>query len=190
MPIEAPTLTGAVTQLKDHLNGLLARTITETPLIAFALRGDDHAGQMQLGFRQKARPSFASLGSKYGTLYLSLQQLCVSDVVDGMHRLETKLYKYALRADPSAKPIIRWEYIREPSEDDFTYCRHHVQGEIKLPPPLDGVTMNQVHVPTGYTLVEEVIRFCIADLGVPPLHDDWDALLKASERKFKDEFAT
>ena len=37
--------------------------------------------------------------------------------------------------------------------------------------------------------IEEVIRFLIVDLGMPPLcGDEWPELLAESERKFFDEF--
>jgi hypothetical protein len=31
------------------------------------------------------------------------------------------------------------------------------------------ISLNDVHVLTGFVTVEEVLRFCIVDLGVPPL---------------------
>jgi len=52
------------------------------------------------------------------------------------------------------------------------------------------VSLNDLHLPTGWVTIEEVIRFCIVDLGVPtnPAHD-WDAVLEASYQTFRTDFA-
>jgi hypothetical protein len=52
--------------------------------------------------------------------------------------------------------------------------------------------MNKLHVPTGFVAIEEVLRFCIVDLGVPPLagEDRWNTALDESYRRFKTEFTT
>lgn len=92
-----------------------------------------------------------------------------------------------MTAEGADEPLVRWEYERTP-QDDATWCRHHVQGNLPLPAPLS-ISLNELHVPTGYTLVEEVIRFCIHDLRVPPLFDDWHRRLLDSEETFKHDFA-
>jgi len=49
--------------------------------------------------------------------------------------------------------------------------------------------LNDLHLPTGYVLLEEIIRFCIVDLGVRTLDADWNKTLEDSEEKFKKSFA-
>ena len=49
--------------------------------------------------------------------------------------------------------------------------------------------LNDLHLPTGFTTIEEVLRFCIVDLGVTPLSDEWDRVLTDSYEKFKGDFA-
>jgi len=51
------------------------------------------------------------------------------------------------------------------------------------------VALNDLHLPTGFVTVEEVLRFCIVDLAVKPLSDEWDATLMDSYEKFKGDFA-
>jgi hypothetical protein len=46
-----------------------------------------------------------------------------------------------------------------------------------------------LHIPTGWALIEEVIRFLIHDLGMePPCGDRWPEILEESENKFFKEF--
>lgn len=124
---------------------------------------------------------------------LYIGQVCVSEVDgDGNHRLKTMQYRYAVSLVGQPEPKIRWEYIGYPIEDSL-YCRHHVQGPISLDLLDDHsspVQLNDMHLPTGWVPVEEVLRFCIVDLGVQPLKPDWDQVLRDSERQSRAEFAT
>jgi endoglycosylceramidase len=45
-----------------------------------------------------------------------------------------------------------------------------------------------LHLPTGFVALEDVLRFCIVDLGVNPLSDGWHDVLEESYRLFKTEF--
>ena len=42
--------------------------------------------------------------------------------------------------------------------------------------------LNELHLPTGWVPIEEVLRFCIDDLGVRPLSPGWHETLAASAR--------
>ena len=50
----------------------------------------------------------------------------------------------------------------------------------------DGFAPNKLHIPTGGITIENVIRFLIADLDVPPRIEDWDEELRKSERQFRE----
>ncbi len=104
-----------------------------------------------------------------------------------MHELYTIQYKYALYPESGDEPIIRWEYEREPAPGK-QYCRHHVQGPVEIHINESTVFLNDIHLPTGYTTFEEVLRFCIVDLRVQHLHEDWDRVLGDSYELFKAEF--
>lgn len=65
-------------------------------------------------------------------------------------------------------PLFRWEFVRFPSSGSF-WCRNHLQGPINIGVGGRTVNLNDWHLPTGLVPIEEIIRFCIVDLGVPPL---------------------
>jgi hypothetical protein len=46
--------------------------------------------------------------------------------------------------------------------------------------------LDKLHLPTGWVTIEEVIRFLIAEMGVPPKIDDWDDKLVESDRFFRE----
>lgn len=77
---------------------------------------------------------------------------------------------------------VRFEYVSPEIDPDFPYSRHHVQFHRAYQHIQDGFSPNKLHIPTGGVTIEQVIRFLIADLGVPPLTDRWEEELRESER--------
>lgn len=77
--------------------------------------------------------------------------------------------------------------IRSDSDRGAEYCRHHVQGPIHF-----GITdrdrvegsLQRWHLPTGPVAIEDIIRFCIVDLGIEPLDAGWGDILKRSYDRF------
>jgi len=111
----------------------------------------------------------------------SLRLHCVPvDDDDGVASLRSVWYRYALRPDEHREPVFRWEYMREPEGDDAFWARHHIQGPAPINLGSQYVSLNALHVPTGLVQIEEVVRFCVNDLGALPLSGDWDAILRAS----------
>ena len=51
-----------------------------------------------------------------------------------------------------------------------------------------GVPVEDFHLPTGYVIIEDIVRFCIEDLGARPRTDDWESLCKKGEQNFFDEW--
>jgi hypothetical protein len=51
------------------------------------------------------------------------------------------------------------------------------------------VRLNDLHLPTGFTTIEDVLRFCIVDLAVAPLSPEWDQVLNESYQTFKGDCA-
>ena len=186
MPIRGATLAEAAKKFRDHLNYVLSRTVTQTPAVLVEVPG---APSFQITFRQAGQPIQAQLNTRFGQMGFYLGQVCGSIVrEDGLHELRTLSYKYALYPDRSDEPIIRWEYVREPGPQD-QWCRHHLQGPIEIRLNQHTVSLNDFHLPTGYVTFEEVLRFCIVDLMVPPLQDEWDRRLRESYERFKVDFA-
>lgn len=50
-------------------------------------------------------------------------------------------------------------------------------------------TLNTWHLPTGFVTIEDILRFCIVDLGVPALNTTWHQRLEESYSAFKIRFA-
>lgn len=174
MAFEGRTLREASQLFKEHLNQLLSHTITRTPLIAMTERHSDLAS---IGFRQGGMPGSALLHTRFGMMNLYLGQVCDAEEADHS-RVRLRIVKYQYKLTPAGvdEPVIRWEYDRFPTGQGL-WCRHHVQGPMPLSlGPGRPISLNDLHLPTGPIPIEEVVRFCIVDLGVRPLdpsiHDD------------------
>jgi hypothetical protein len=100
------------------------------------------------------------------------QTLSATQVTPRRFRLATMAYTYSLTPSGGPEPVLRWEYVRHWPDPHARWCRHHLQGDIRVPLGVEEVTLNDVHAPTGYVTVEEIIRFCLSDLGVSPLAPD------------------
>lgn len=176
---------------RDQLTSVLARTITGKPLVLVPVSSDI----IQLSFRDSGLPSVAALGTKYGPMNLYVGQVCdvVADEDGGQWVLRTRSYRYTLQPQTMDDPLFRWEYIRFPATGSV-YCRHHLQGSISFEIIDDRgekqtLSLNEWHLPTGWAAIEEVLRFCIVDLEVRPLSNDWDQILRNSREDFETAFA-
>lgn len=146
---------------------------------------------MELAFRTRGHAVAVPLRTKYGDMGLYLGQRCETQLRDGEHQVATVAYQYKLYAPDSFRPgderdaMLRWEYVRHWPEDK-RWCRHHLQGPINLPLG-GGVLLQHLHLPTGYVVLEDVIRFCINDLEVVPLDGGWHDVLEESYELFRSE---
>ena len=124
--------------------------------------------------------------TRFGEIGLFLGQTCEAVPEGKKFRLKTLRYRYYLKPAAARDPAIRWEYVKE---WDQPYCRHHLQGPIQV--PFDGVrlSLDDVHLPTGFVTIEEVIRFCLVELGSRPRSENWDSILRESYGEFKTKFA-
>lgn len=186
MPTYGRNLREVGRAFQDHFNSILANTITAKPLIPVLV-----ASELHISFRDRGRFSSALLGTKYGPMNLYLGQKCdaVEDKDNKRLRLRTISYTYILQPQTMNEPLFRWEYVRFPGRD-AVYCRHHLQGSIPLEitderDQLHTINLNHWHLPTEWVAIEEVIRFCIVDLGVKPLSETWDQVLRESYETFK-----
>lgn len=186
MPITGKTHAEAARVFRDHINQILSKTITQTHVVLVEVPGRE---LFQASFRQAGEPIKATLNCTFGQIGFYFLQLCGSFIrpKDGLHQLETHVYRYALYPDDSDEPFLRWEYVKKPASQGL-WCRHHVQGPIDLQINDSMLSLNAIHLPTGYVTFEEVIRFCIVDLGVQPLDEGWHDLLVKSYEQFKVDF--
>jgi hypothetical protein len=172
--LEADTARAAIETFKDHLNGLLARTITQTPLAALQV-----GSAATIEFRENgiARPI------QIDDIFLFVNQsVRVTKEGKRRFRLKTLTYSYRIADGPAREDwLFRWEYVsRESEQGRGLHPRHHCHL------PFDhGCLTRKTHIPTGWVLLEEVIRFLIHELDVDPLTEDWDEILQESEEQFR-----
>jgi hypothetical protein len=176
----------AVRELSDRLNALLHRTITAQPLVMTAAApAADGARRMQFTFR-RGGPVLAALQSQHGPLGLYVGQVCEARPLDeDGSSIVTMNYRYALHygTDINSEPVVRWEFDRRPADLGARWSRRHLQGPIPLTFGQTTVSLNDLHLPTGHVALEDVIRFCIHDLAVPPLSADWNEILSQRYRE-------
>lgn len=195
MPIEGRSLGDVVRKLGHHLNALLSATVTsQDPLIPLTLVSRSKDGsppRMMLSFRRAdGQRVDARLRTRYGTVGLGISQVCESYTTpEHRHRLVTVGYQYTITPEGAASPLLRWEYLRRYRPETARWCRHHLQGTILVPIGAQPVPLSRWHLPTGFVTVEEILRFCIVDLEVPPLSRDWHERLEDSYRLIKTQFA-
>ena len=189
MPITGTTLAEAARTFCDHLNRVLASTLTQTRAVLIGPTGVGDDPKVQVTFRQRGEVVKAPLHTRYGQMGLVLGQVCGSIVnQDRLHELRTLNYRYCLYPENTEEPIIRWEYEKEIGPNDL-WCRHHVQGPIEVRLNRDTTfCLNDVHLPTGYVTFEEILRFCIVDLDANPLQPNWHDTLTESYRRFRVDF--
>lgn len=192
MPIIGRTPADAFKTFADYLTTLLARTITQMPLIPVYYSG---ASDMALSFRPSATSAAAPIHTRYGVLALEIGQRCTTDeIAKGQHQLQTVSYRYTIGyVGEEHEPLFRWEYIRHPAGDNAYYARHHFQGPMPTGLRL-GTTetlFQDIHLLTGWVPIEEIIRFCLHDLGAHAAcePEDWDRILRESRNRFMTEFS-
>ncbi len=191
MPIQGRSLGEVGRIFCDHLNEVLHTTITPTPLSLELSKGQLVSIRVR---GNEGQSGSALLKTRYGDISLYIGQICKAERDDtGIYTLSTTTYRYALSTPSAEEPFLRWEYLRNPGKEKH-YCRHHLQGRI----PLDlydrqaneQANLQSWHLPTGWVPLEDVLRFCIVDLGVTPLSDKWSQILTDSYQRFRAEFSS
>lgn len=185
MPIIGRSLWDAAQQFSDHVNSILFRTLTQSRVQVVGTR---RSPLVELAFRHGGAVARALLHTKVGQVWLSFGQTCDATTPRrDVYQLHTVKYKYALTPDGTEEPMLRWEYVRDTGGS--AWCRHHLQGPVlvHVSEHHGHLNLNDHHLPTGYVPFEEVLRFCIVDLGVQPLTGDWDAVLRESYDRFRAE---
>lgn len=179
------TTLGQMTQrFTDHLNRILNTTVTQQRLSMFIT----NQGTALIGFRAPGSSQVARLRTDYGPMELDIRQTCdaVTDDETGLLTLRTLSYRYTIAPQGDPEPLLRWEFVRFPANPDATWCQHHFQGPIPL-----GIHnrvgeeahLNRWHLPTSGIAIEDVLRFCITDLGAEPIGADWDQQLRESDQQ-------
>lgn len=89
----------------------------------------------------------------------------------GPYKVTTRGYAYAVHEGRNLAAAHHWH-----PTDDSSYHEPHIH----IPAIFPGL-----HFPCGRTSLEEVVRFCIRELGVEPRRDDWEPILAMNEDRFQ-----
>lgn len=168
----------------NHLGRLLNRTITDAPLSYLVVNEKDN--RAYISFRRHATQIAAPLLS-HG-LYLFLGQV-ITVVQEGPEwRLKTLQYRYWVQGDDddnSDSWYFRFEYT-SPTLKPMTNPRHHLHVPCTLRCGGANMELKQLHIPTGWVTVEEIIRFLVHEIGVRCKARTWDRILLESEEQFRE----
>lgn len=178
---------------RDHLGPVLAATLGSQHQVF--CRNDGNRSSLSLG-----SPSAIGvrLTSSRGSFIFSLRQnLEVIRTEEGKRwQLKTREYRYAIydSDDVLAEARMRWDYVSQVPAGK-RWCKHHFQmgriaGKAVSAPFNDGeLDLNRLHTPTGFVLIEYVLRFLLTDLGVAPASPSWESVLDSSQEKFFKQFS-
>jgi hypothetical protein len=192
MPIIEKRPARAFSRFRDHIRRVVDKSIATPDHVRLDVTYRGNTGTLEF-VRGDGVATAIPLQTKYGELYLTLTRFleAVREGAGGRrYRLSTTGYAYRLlnRDDPKSNAVLRWEY--DPVRAGDQRCRHHVQVAATVALGGGKIDLDRAHSPTGWVTIEELIRFLIYELDVPPLTGDWSAICKASEREFYEVFTS
>ena len=185
MPITGRKRGECFRYFRKHLGDLVAATLTKTHQLHYDSKDDLRT----LCFREGDQITIPLKTKENGTLHFSLAQSLEEVREKGKYVLMTRQYWYRVQKNPGLKEhaILRWEYDpKQHPPKDKSSCMHHLHLDAEFL----GRHLNEIHVPTGWVLIEDVIRFLITELGVQPPcgSQNWPGLLHRSAKRFFREF--
>jgi hypothetical protein len=174
----------------DHLNALVQSTLSKKA----HLRIDALDDKGILGWSDG---QFLPIGTQFGKLYFWLAQSLEcsyepKEALNKRYRLSTREYWYRLQLTdaPDGGSLIRWEYMspRHVKYKEKRWCWRHIQLDGSKDLPGGKMNFDRLHTPSGYVVIEDVLRFLIHDMKVKPQSKNWHSLLMESDKKFKEDF--
>jgi hypothetical protein len=112
------------------------------------------------------------LAFKVGIQY----RLVEAEGILGPWRAQTVAYSFELVHQDGARLLAYHWHPSPPNRVYFPHL-HFPRGCTSA-----GVSLSKIHAPTGRVCVEEVIRLAIEEFGVQSLKDDWDAVLRDTQK--------
>jgi hypothetical protein len=192
MPIVEHSAKQCFDRFADQIRPLIASTLTKQYQVRVSSTPSSTVALLVF-----AQPDgrLVPLKTSMGKLYFSATQQLRTVARDGdKYRLETIAYSYRLQTRPDAsgpesKAFLRWEYKRRDSHEG--HCRHHFHADAQVAAGARPLDLDKCHLPSGWVMLEEVVRFLIYELGVkPPCGKKWSELLSASEKSFYDHYSS
>lgn len=109
-----------------------------------------------------------------GTLFLRSTirfEYVAHPVREGERKVSTLYYAHSLATDERLRDeLFSWQW--HPLETEPSYPHMHVTGG-----KVQSYALHELHIPTGRVFLESVVAFLIADLGVVPKREEWQAVL-------------
>ncbi len=171
---------------QSHLNGVLNKVLTRYRL-EFLLHPPMRRELATLSFLDRQRVAIAvPLSSSPWRLYFGQDLKAVPE--EKAFALRVVRYEYRIQRTPSLQDEaeIRFEYVSRALAPRGQWNRHHMQLHRDYENIRPDFAPNRLHMPTGGVALEDVVRFVIADLGVPPLTDQWEDELRRSAEQTRD----
>lgn len=171
---------------QDHLNRILNKVLTRARL-RFSVRNATQEKTSLSFFDSRTRPVAVRLHPS-SPWHLSVRQELLAIPEGRGYTLRTLQYAYRIQRTPSVRDEaeVRFEYVSPDIDPEFPYSRHHVQFHQDYHEVREGFSLQKLHIPTGEITIEQVIRFLIADLNVPPLVSNWNEELRKSEEQSRE----
>lgn len=95
---------------------------------------------------------------------------------NGPWRIQLAAYAYKLSTVRNEELLaFHWHPEATPP---VSFPHLHVRSDVA---PLS----HKTHVPTGHVSLADVVRLLIVEFGVPPLRDDWQAILDAATSRLE-----
>jgi hypothetical protein len=180
VPFTARTPRDAFRFLQDHCNQILNKVLTRYR-VRFTVR---HAKQERTALSFfKGEGEYIAVPLAPSPWYLFVRQRLQAVSQGNSYGLQVLAYEYRIQrtSSPDDEAEVRFEYVSPEIDPDFRYSRHHIQFHQDYHEVREGFSLQKLHIPTGGVRIEHVLRFLIADLGVPSLVENWDEELKKSE---------
>lgn len=203
MPICGRTPKECFDTFEKHIGPLILGILGRVAYVSFErVKGDEAKRTMRVKGAQGA--DWVRLDSaSYGEVYLYLaQDLVAKRCGEGKaFQLKTRQYWYWIyerEPGPEDEALFRWENAPLAGKK---HCKYHFhvgkifKGDKQEAIDLDRngakTSLTRLHIPTGYVLIEYVLRFLMSDLGVKPAcgEDSWEEVLSDSEDRFFNEFS-
>lgn len=107
------------------------------------------------------------------SLFLIQHFMIVGNAKEKYFKVKTQKYSYAIESHRDKQEVIAFHW--DPESRVVHYAHTHVD--------LHRV-QKKLHVPTGRVPIEDVIWFCIQELGVTPLHRNWKNIILEAREAF------
>lgn len=198
MPIEGRQPKDCFNEFREHMSKLLAAILGAQHVVRLREEGSPCKAALRLGGDSDVAVKLKAGG---GSFYLSLMQSLEARKSNNGYELKTLKYRYAIYAskpDDLTDAIFRWDYSAQPLPN--RQCRRHFQigkvfekngkpAAVTLPFNQEYLDLNKLHTPTGFVLVEYVLRFLVTELQLKPANDEWEERLDESEARYREEFS-